>query len=61
LFAPGTSISATIANEFLEAVEELYRSSLIELGLILFFITTIVLAVAQIMLRTLEARAGGAS
>jgi phosphate transport system permease protein len=61
LFAPGTSISATIANEFLEAVDEIYRSSLIELGLILFFITTIVLAAAQIMLRTLEARAGGAS
>jgi phosphate transport system permease protein len=61
LFAPGTSISATIANEFLEAVDDIYRSSLIELGLILFFITTIVLAAAQIMLRTLEARAGGAS
>jgi phosphate transport system permease protein len=61
LFAPGTTISATIANEFTEAVDDLYRSSLIELGLILFLITFIVLAVAQIMLRTLEARAGGRS
>ena len=36
-------------------------SSLIELGLILFFITFIVLACAQLMLRRLEARAGGAT
>jgi phosphate transport system permease protein len=59
LFAPGTTISATIANEFTEAVGDLYRSSLIELGLILFFITFLVLAIAQIMLRALERRAGG--
>jgi phosphate transport system permease protein len=61
LFAPGTSISATIANEFAEAVGDLYTSSLVELGLILFVITFIVLAAAQVMLRSLEARAGGAS
>jgi phosphate transport system permease protein len=58
LFAPGTSISATIANEFTEATTPLYTSSLISLGLILFFITFIVLASAQLMLRSLEARAG---
>ncbi len=61
LFAPATTISATIANEFTEAVGELYLPSLIELGLILFFITFIVLASAQIMLRALERRAGGVS
>ena len=61
LLAPGTSISATIANEFAEAVGEFYVSSLIELGLILFAITFIVLAGAQLMLRTLERRSGGAS
>jgi phosphate transport system permease protein len=54
LFAPGTSISATIANEFTEATSELYTSSLIELGLILFLITFIVLAAAQLMLRRME-------
>jgi phosphate transport system permease protein len=58
LFAPGTSISATIANEFTEATTTLYASSLIELGLILFFITFIVLAAAQLMLRRLERQAG---
>jgi phosphate transport system permease protein len=61
LFSPGTTISASIANEFAEAVGNLYLSSLIELGLILFLITFIVLAAAQIMLRALERRAGGAS
>ncbi len=54
LFAPGTSISASIANEFTEATGELYRSALIELGLVLFVITFIVLACAQLMLRRLE-------
>ncbi|HEV2651176.1 MAG TPA: phosphate ABC transporter permease subunit PstC [Rhizomicrobium sp.] len=59
LFAPATTISATIANEFAEAVGDLYHSALIEMGLILFFITFIVLASAQLMLRALEKRAGG--
>jgi phosphate transport system permease protein len=54
LFAPGTSISATIANEFSEATSRLYISSLIELGLLLFVITFIVLACAQLMLRRLD-------
>jgi phosphate transport system permease protein len=58
LFAPGTTISATIANEFTEATSVLYTSSLISLGLILFFITFIVLACAQLMLRALERQAG---
>jgi phosphate transport system permease protein len=58
LFAPGTSISAAIANEFTEATSELYTASLIEMGLLLFLITFIVLACAQMMLRRLEAGKG---
>ncbi len=54
LFAPGTSISASIANEFTEATSELYVSSLVELGLLLFVITFLVLAAAQLMLRSME-------
>ena len=50
ILAPGTTISASIANEFTEAVGDLYTSSLIALGLILFFITFIVLAAARYML-----------
>lgn len=59
LLAPGTTISAAIANEFTEAVGDLYYSSLIALGLILFCVTFIVLALAQFMLYRLELRAGG--
>jgi phosphate transport system permease protein len=58
LLAPGTTISATIANEFTEAVGDLYTSSLIALGLILFFITFTVLAAARYMLLRLERRIG---
>ncbi len=58
LLAPGTTISATIANEFTEAVGDLYTSALIALGLILFLITFIVLAAARYMLMRIERRIG---
>jgi phosphate transport system permease protein len=58
LMAPGTTISATIANEFTEAVGDLYTSSLIALGLILFLITFVVLSIARLMLMRLETKAG---
>ncbi|HTV33497.1 MAG TPA: phosphate ABC transporter permease subunit PstC [Methylocella sp.] len=54
LLAPGTTISATIANEFTEAVGDLYTSALIELGLILFVITFFILAIARFMLLRLQ-------
>src|SRR6516164_8500079 len=58
ILAPGTTISAAIANEFTEAVGDLYTSSLIALGLILFVITFIVLAIARYMLLRIERRIG---
>jgi phosphate transport system permease protein len=58
ILAPGTTISASIANEFTEAVGEIYTSSLIALGLILFFITFVVLAAARLMLMRIERKAG---
>jgi phosphate transport system permease protein len=58
ILAPGTTISASIANEFTEAVGDLYTSSLIALGLILFVITFIVLAMARYMLLRLQRRLG---
>jgi phosphate transport system permease protein len=58
ILAPGTTISATIANEFTEAVGDLYTSSLIALGLILFAITLVVLAVARYLLLRVERRLG---
>jgi phosphate transport system permease protein len=59
ILAPGTTISASIANEFTEAVEDIYTSSLISRGLILFIITFIVLALARYMLLRIERRTGG--
>lgn len=58
LFMPGTTISATLANEFTEAVGQVYISALIALGLILFIITFIVLAMAKWLLIRLAAREG---
>jgi phosphate transport system permease protein len=58
LLAPGTTISAAIANEFTEAVGDLYTSSLIALGLILFFITFIVLAAARLLLMRMTLKEG---
>ena len=58
ILAPGTTISATIANEFTEAVGDLYTSALITLGLILFAITFIVLAAARYLLMRIERRIG---
>jgi len=58
LLMPGNSIAATIANEFAEADTDLYRSSLIALGFLLFVVTFIVLALAKLMLRQLAKREG---
>ena len=58
ILAPGTTISATIANEFTEATGDLYTASLIALGLILFIITFIVLAIARYLLLRIERRIG---
>jgi len=58
LFMPGNSIASALANEFTEAVGDLYTSSLIELGLILFLITTIVLAFSKLLLLQLAKREG---
>ena len=58
LLSPGTTISATLANEFTEAVSDTYTSSLIALGLILFVITFVVLAGANILLWRLSSKEG---
>jgi len=59
LLNPATSISATLANEFTEAVEEIYLSSLVELGLILFVITFVVLALAKLLIKRTALEGGG--
>jgi len=58
LMAPGNSIASALANEFTEAVGDVYFSALIELGLILFLITTIVLAFSKLLLMRLARHEG---
>ena len=58
LLAPGNSIAAAIANEFTEADSEIYLSSLIGLGFLLFVVTFIVLAAAKLMLLRLARSEG---
>ncbi len=58
LMLPGNTIASTLANEFTEAVGDLYFSSLIELGLILFLITFVVLAFSKLLLVRLAKREG---
>ena len=58
LFAPGNSITSALANEFAEADPGLHTSALMELGLILFVITFIVLALSKLMLLRLQRAEG---
>lgn len=50
LFAPGHSMAAVIANEFTEAVEDIYLSALIEIGLLLFLVTFVLNALARFLI-----------
>lgn len=59
LFSAGNSIASTLANEFTEASEPLYLSSLIELGLVLFVMTFSIQLIAQLWLRRLRKTSGG--
>ncbi len=61
LMAPGNSIASALANEFTEAVGDLYFSALIELGLILFAITSVVLAASKLFLSRLARQEGESS
>lgn len=58
LMAPGNSIASALANEFNEAYGDIYTAALIELGLILFFITSIVLALSKLLLMRLGRQEG---
>ena len=58
LLMPSNSIAAAIANEFTEADTELYRSSLIALGFLLFVVTFIVLTIAKLLLMRINRQLG---
>jgi phosphate transport system permease protein len=56
LLAPGYTIASVIANEFTEATGDLYLQSLIELGLVLFALTMVINAIAQLLVLSTGAR-----
>ncbi|MBG3129126.1 phosphate ABC transporter permease PstC [Proteus mirabilis] len=58
LFMPGNSITSALANEFAEAETGLHTAALMELGLILFVITFIVLAISKFMTLRLSKNEG---
>lgn len=58
LFGTGYSIAAVIANEFTEATGDLYLSSLIELGLVLFALTIVINGAARILVMSTSSKAG---
>ncbi len=55
---PGNTIASALANEFTEAVGDLYTSALVELGLILFFITFVVLSLSKLLLLQMAKKEG---
>lgn len=61
LFLPGNSITSALANEFAEATPGLYTAALVQLGLILFVITFIVLTLSKLLLLSMERNTGGKS
>jgi phosphate transport system permease protein len=58
LFSAGNSIASTLANEFTEAVEDIYLSSLVELGLVLFGVTVLIQIAAQLWLKRTRRKMG---
>ncbi|MCE2914904.1 MAG: phosphate ABC transporter permease subunit PstC [Rubrivivax sp.] len=58
LFEAANSITSALANEFAEAAPGLHQASLIYLGLILFFITFVVLGCSKLLLASLKKNEG---
>ena len=61
LFQAANSITSALANEFQEAEAGLHQAALIYLGLVLFFITTVVLSLSKILLSRLRRGEGAAA
>ena len=59
LFQAANSITSALANEFAEAAEGLHQAALMYLGLVLFFITFVVLSLSKLLLAQLKKREGG--
>jgi len=54
LFAPQYTMAAVIANEFAEAADNLHLSALVEVGLVLFFITLVINAGSRVLIYSMN-------
>ena len=61
VFEAANSITSALANEFAEASSGLHQASLIYLGLVLFFITFVVLALSKVLLARMRRNEGAKS
>ena len=61
LFQAANSITSALANEFAEAGEGLHQAALMYLGLVLFFITFVILSLSKLLLAQLKKKEGGKS
>jgi phosphate transport system permease protein len=61
LFQAANSITSALANEFAEAAEGLHQAALMYLGLVLFFITFVVLTLSKVLLSQLKKKEGAKS
>ncbi len=59
IFEPGNTMASVIANEFTEAVSDLYLSSLIELGLLLFIVTALINFIGRLIIKRFEVKGAG--
>jgi len=59
LFDSSYTIASAIANEFTEATQDLYLSALVELGLILFFVTFVINAIARLLVWNVTRKTSG--
>ena len=59
LFAPSYTMASVIANEFAEATSDLYLSALVEVGLVLFFVTLIISIIARILIWKVSSKVKG--
>jgi len=60
IFSPANTMASVIANEFTEATSHLYLSSLIEIGLLLFFLTAVFNLIGKVIINRLSVeRANG--
>ena len=54
LFSPGYTLASVIANEFTEATSDLYLSALIEIGLVLLFVSIFVNVIARVLIWSVQ-------